>query len=144
MNEDIMKFPLAWRWTQTSHNVLPDSILAQMIPLDAEASIGLDKKHMALFSGRELDVDLFNSIKKHEGEDMTLSFLSTLDIEKPTSVFLSWNSNTALRTTWDIFCQYWDDFCYPSSDDVTVTPEDDSWILCYHHEDAFEFGRRKK
>jgi len=40
--------------------------------------------------------------------------------------------------------QYWDDFCYPGSDDVAISPEDDSWLLFYFHEEMFEFGQRRK
>ena len=33
-------------------------------------------------------------------------------------------------------------FCYPGSDDVTITPLDERWVLCYHHWEAFSFAAR--
>lgn len=59
-----------------------------------------------------------------------------------TSVILSWDKDIALRTTWGIFTSYWDDFCYPMSDDLVVWPEDEKWVLLYHHEERFYFGTR--
>jgi len=45
----------------------------------------------------------------------------------------------AIETTWSIFTEYWDAFCYPSSDDVTVVPVTGSWRLVYYHYEQFEF-----
>jgi len=54
-------------------------------------------------------------------------------------VFISWSEDLAVETSWDIFTEYWDDFCYPSSDDVTIIPVAGSWRLSYHHYEQFEF-----
>jgi hypothetical protein len=59
---------------------------------------------------------------------------------KESSVILSWQPDTALKTTWGIFTDYWDDFCYGASDDLSVWPEDADWALLFHHEDEFHFG----
>ncbi len=55
------------------------------------------------------------------------------------SVIIAWSSDCALRTTWEIFTDYWSDFCYPASDDVAGWPESERWVLFYHHEEQFEF-----
>lgn len=56
-----------------------------------------------------------------------------------TRVYVSWSLDLAVETRWDIFTEYWDDFCYPSSDDVTVVPASGTWQLSYHHYEQFDF-----
>jgi hypothetical protein len=55
-------------------------------------------------------------------------------------VYVSWDQDSAIETTWSIFTEYWDDFCYPSSDDVTVLPITGGWWLEYRHYEEFKFG----
>ena len=55
-------------------------------------------------------------------------------------VSVSWSRPCAVRTTWEIFTQRWDDFCYAGSDDVFVLP-DSRWLLAFSHEDWFSFCR---
>ncbi len=57
-------------------------------------------------------------------------------------VTVAWSPECALRTSWEIFTDYWSDFCYPSSDHVAVLPESDRWALFYDHEEQFEFVPR--
>ena len=144
MNADIREFSLAWRWTRPTHSVLPESTLAELFPLDRLAAQQLDVRMRSSFIDGLLNQDLFESLQRHETQDSTEAFLAGLGIEEKTPVLLSWYAAAALRTTWDIFVRYWDDFCYPASDDVAITPEDDSWLLAYCHEELFEFGVRKK
>jgi hypothetical protein len=40
-----------------------------------------------------------------------------------------------------LFVGRWDDFCFPSSDDVTVYPADERWLLEYAHREEFVFRR---
>lgn len=58
-------------------------------------------------------------------------------------VLLFWDESTAVLTEWEIFIQYWDDFCYPSSDDVIIYPLSGKWLLLYDHEEILQFGRLK-
>ena len=37
------------------------------------------------------------------------------------TVIVHWDNTTAVETTWEVFAHYWDDFCYPSSDDVDIS-----------------------
>jgi hypothetical protein len=57
-------------------------------------------------------------------------------------VVVSWDRRTALETSWGTFASQWESFCYPGSDDATVCPLDERWVLCYHHWEAFSFSRR--
>src|SRR3712207_6991725 len=54
-----------------------------------------------------------------------------LPAEPPDWVIVRWDESTAVRTTWEVFTRYWDDFCYPLSDDVAVFPDSGAWLLLY-------------
>ena len=123
--------------------MLPDSILAQMKPLDFASSAQLDDRLKSFVARDALIRGQFDILREHDTTQSSEEFLASLGTEDTTELFLSWDFQTAIKTTWSIFRSYWDDFCYPASDDVGVTPLDDSWLLCYHHEEMFEFGIRK-
>ncbi len=55
-------------------------------------------------------------------------------------IVVSWHPSTAVMTTMSLFYEYWDDFCYPSSDDVTIAPFSLEWVLSYHHWQQFTWG----
>lgn len=57
-------------------------------------------------------------------------------------VYVSWSKDLAVEMSWNIFTEYWDDLCYPSSDDVTVVPVSGTWQLVYHHYEQFDFITR--
>jgi hypothetical protein len=54
-------------------------------------------------------------------------------------VILVWSPSTALLMSWDVFVTYWNDFCYPSSDDVDVFVECGPLFLRWHHFEEFEY-----
>jgi hypothetical protein len=58
-------------------------------------------------------------------------------------IIISWDDVLAVQSKWSIFCEYWDAFCYPSSDDVDVIPITRHWQLRYHHWEEFEFRRAR-
>jgi len=41
------------------------------------------------------------------------------------------------------FLEHWQDMFGPGPDDVLITNDQESWVLFYHHEDEFHFGRTK-
>ena len=59
-----------------------------------------------------------------------------------TPVILSWDEETALNTTWGTFAHYWDDFCYPSSDDLVVFPDHLEWCVFYAHYEILVYGKK--
>ena len=127
----IEEFPLAWRWTQPSHSVLPREVLARIRPLSsseaARVRIGYQAQGATVVS-----------CSASESADVHV-WLRTIQPDPQLSVYLSWTQDLAVQTTWDIFAEYWDDFCYPSSDDVTVAPVAGTWRLIYHHYEQFDF-----
>lgn len=133
----IQEFPLAWRWTQPSHAVLPDDVLANIRPLSQAEAADIHAR-----SSQQ------TRVSHHcRADNNARSWLRTVQPDLSAAVFVSWSEELAVETTWEIFTEYWDDFCYPSSDDVTVLPVNGSWHLTYHHYEEFDFtnlGERNK
>jgi len=129
----IQDFPLAWRWTQPSHSVLPPEALTDIRPLSAAESAGLGT---AAPSGRK-------SAVSHAASDIDTEevsrWLRRVQPDLHARVYVRWTKELAVETSWDIFAEYWDDFCYPSSDDVTIVPVVGAWQLIYQHYEQFDF-----
>ena len=128
----IEEFPLAWRWTQPSHSVLPPEVLAGIRPLSPSEAARVCAA--APVEGA--------SVLRHpasEPEDVR-GWLRSIQSDSQASVYVSWSKDLAVETSWDIFAEHWNDFCYPSSDDVTVTPVAGTWQLVYHHDEHFDFN----
>jgi hypothetical protein len=143
---NIREFPLAWRWTDERHAVLPDAVLEQMLPCEPSVARQLFQHTLSFMGGRGLSEQGFAvstlstaSLSKEEG----CAWLRALQPILSTEALLSWQPETALRTTWEIFTSYWPTFCYPASDDLAVWPEDGQWVLLYLHDEEFQFGTRK-
>jgi hypothetical protein len=152
---NIREHPLAWRWTDPKYVEFPAEILAQISPLDASAAAAV---HDRWFPGFDKYGEIIPSrfgrveICPTEGtwKDNSCSREATLigrvtdwlrarepNIALP--VTISWRRDCAVRTTWQIFTQWWDDFCYASSDDAFIVPDTPRWFLAFHHEDWFTF-----
>jgi hypothetical protein len=59
-------------------------------------------------------------------------------------VFLSWDHSTAAITTWKMVVRYWNVFWHPSSDDLFIFDESQSWLLfLWHEEQAFFWSAQK-
>jgi hypothetical protein len=59
-------------------------------------------------------------------------------------VFLSWDNYTAAITTWKMMVRYWNVFWHPSSDDLFVFDEAQSWLLFLWHEEQMFFWSPQK
>jgi hypothetical protein len=125
------EFPLAWRWTQPSHSVLPAEVLAGIRPLSAPEAARL----CTTASPRG------SSVVSHSASDSAdvSRWLRSIQPDSQVPVYVGWSEELAVEMSWGIFTQYWDDFCYPSSDDVMVAPVTGTWQLVYHHHEQFDF-----
>ena len=132
----IEEFPLAWRWTQPSHAVLPPDVLASMAPLRGEDTERLYRR------GEEVFRSPVESRMLHVAQDpeVARAWLKRLPFAASGRVFVAWDCSTGLSLPWEAFIAYWDDFCYPSSDDVFVFPQTGSGVLAWNHEEVFEFA----
>ena len=141
MPADAYSFPLAWLWTQPSHNVLPPEVMTQVTP---NSSVPLPT---GMMTRGELNPSLFDEIQTASADvtrDEGIAWLRRLSVARSQRVTVGWDTSTAVRTTSGVFTRYWDDFCYPSSDDVEVFPGSGAWLLLYHHWELFEWGRRRR
>ena len=151
-------FELWWRWTNPRWAVLPESDLAQIRPLVAGKAqeiwqtesvyrhdlwryISIDTSELITSSSlfewiRNLDITI-------EGTEIVRHYLTTFEPQGDQTVIVMWEPTVAVAVPWHIFCTYWDDFCYPSSDDVSIWPISELWGLQYHHEDQLIFGRTR-
>ncbi len=128
----IQDFPLAWRWTQSSHAILPPDVLARIRPLSSAEAAQIHQNsgfshHRAAASCSAQD------------KSAVRNWLGRVQPDLGTMVFVSWSEDLAVEMNWDIFTRYWDDFCYSSSDDVAIVPSAGDWRLVYYHHGQFEF-----
>lgn len=138
----IREHPLAWRWTDSQ---LPDDALAQMQSLEPQEAERLFERSLRLLGRDCLSPQVFPIVTRHSADvpaEVGCVWLREQQPDLSTRVYVTWERDTAIWTTWQVFTAHWDDFCYPLSDDVIVSPESESWALLYHHEQEFHFGRR--
>lgn len=131
---DIATFPLSWRWTQASHAKLADEVLSTLRPLPPErAALLCAAAPKRLGPG---------ALRHHATEDvqMTREWLASLP-QPAGRVVAVWGKDTAVSLPWPVLVTYWNDFCYPSSDDVDVFTESGALLLRWHHDQVFEYGR---
>ena len=60
------------------------------------------------------------------------------------NIFVSWNRTTCIYISKEIFIKCWDDFCYPSSDDIAIISELTNWVFFYNHIEAGRFWKRNR
>ncbi len=133
---NIEEFRLAWRWTQPSHTVLPPQVLASITPLSAHEAARLYNYGAELF-GQHVHTAVTHQCS--DDSETTRIWLEDLSIRRDHRMFVVWDRATAVTLPWGTFTTYWDDFCYPSSDDVYVLPEIDGSVLAWSHEEVFKF-----
>ena len=127
-------FALAWRWTGKPHAELPDDVLSGLIPLPT--NLICDKYDTALRLD-QCQKTTRNYMTEGSRDDVK-SFLRSILMESCTPVYVMWDNQTGLSMPWGTFIKYWDDFCYPSSDDVYISLPKASWLLAYRHWGEFE------
>ncbi|HKV52762.1 MAG TPA: hypothetical protein VJO52_16325 [Gemmatimonadaceae bacterium] len=78
-------------------------------------------------------------VAEDDHEDEVRRLLSELPVAASAPVIVSWDADTAVITSWPVFVTYWTDFCYASSDDVTIWEPTKPWTLCYYHYEVMRF-----
>lgn len=140
----LATFPLLWRWTRPEHEILPERILATIEPLTEQAAERLAPE--AARRGGPRPVSDYELVMATEWDDRESAHerLLALGIPLNLNVIVHWDDRTAVRCPWRTFVDYWNAFCYPSSDDVTIWALDDAWTLSYRHFEAFHFERQSR
>jgi hypothetical protein len=98
----------------------------------------------------ELNEDKFETFESIEfGDNYELVTTRLKQLLKTTSnndkVILTWfSARHSFLTDLKTFVDNWDDFFYPSSDDLVVITENWDWIIYIAHFESFQFGQRIK
>ncbi|MEO2267607.1 hypothetical protein V1358_09870 [Pseudoalteromonas sp. YIC-656] len=138
------EFPLQWRWTDEQHCILSHEELCQIQPLfpdyakeiwDSSLNFIDQDAHFSPNSERFDSIEIIDAI-----ESTTInSWLKAKMAD--THIVVFWQPKLAVRMTSTLFAKYWDEFCYPSCDDVFIWPENGAWIIYYAHYEKFFFGK---
>lgn len=147
---DLKDFELNWRWEKTHNPDISDLEKTQIEPVSATESKRLNKviDYFEIednLSNDFIETDWISANSENEKKIDTFrnkltSILETWD----ENVIVTWNRTTTLKTTKEMFLKYWDDFCYPSSDDVTIISEETNWVMFYRHFEVANIWTRKK
>ena len=137
MSTDINDFPLAWRWTKPAHAVLPGPILHALQPLEPQQAERLFRHGAELL---RVSTDRSKIHSATANSDATRSWLNALPWPPQARVSIAWSRSAAISLPWHAFILYWDDFCYPSSDDAFISAEDGGSVLAWTHNEVFEFA----
>ena len=141
----LQEFGLKWRFTDPKYKVLPPDAIADLHPLSAARAAALvlllDEASRALHDGSDASATTIDAGCGGEQDyPRVIGALHALPIAPEERVVVVWDKVNALETSWRTFCGYWDGFCYPSSDDVTICPIESGWMLDYHHGEWFAFS----
>jgi hypothetical protein len=144
------QFSLRWRWTDAKHRVLSGNELALIRPFDTAAAAVAHSSAISILKAisptlaatgaAAITEDERAVMRDASGEpDVVRAWLRQMVPAWDDTVIISWDQSTAVLAPWNLFVERWDDFCYPSSDDVFVFPLTGVWMLCYDHAETFYF-----
>jgi len=134
----LKDFELSWRWLDERWNILPQSSLDSIHPLNSNKACELRKESLLYFPALKN-----GQVFYCEGdEQLTRKWLNSLGLNNSMQIIVSWSENVCIVTTVATFIQHWDDFCYPSSDQIIIWTDEDDWVLFYEEFDAFVFSNK--
>ena len=137
-------FKLRWRWTDKQYCLLKDSELSLIHPLDKKSSAEAWDKSLHFIDKKSEfspSLSLFHSIESIDTTNTSIVSAWLINRLSSEDVIVSWQPDTAIKTTSELFIKYWDEFCYPASDDVSVWPVSESWVLHFWHYEKMCFGK---
>lgn len=138
----LTDFPLAWRWTDERHDLLPEGALSSIHPFSFAAAHEISQEAIAI--ERDINTEKTNTLLKKRviaecGVYGVTDWLLLCHSSGQTPITISWDSTKAVSTTWETFALYWSAFCYAASDDVTVWSEGCGLALSFHHDGVFTY-----
>jgi hypothetical protein len=134
---DLAAFPLSWRWTDPRRAHFTQEGLQSIRPLSSQAASRVrerieDLLHAHPQKGRAIDAS--GEVRK-----VSEQLRAVLPTSEP-DVVLSWEAGLAIIVRTSVFIDHWDDFCYPSSDDVEIWTPGTDFMMTYRHWEVFEAG----
>jgi hypothetical protein len=138
----INKFSLGWRWTDSKYSQFSEDELIQIKPLE---NIIARKYYEEGFSLLEKNYFIPSKHKFHKIENIQATQSKEVqnwlkDRITVDDIILSWDKDTAITVNTNLFIKKWDDFCYPSSDDIVIMLKTKNSIILYHHSEIFWYG----
>jgi hypothetical protein len=88
-----------------------------------------------------LDETVFKQIDRLNVEDPGPEAWRWLAERVAGELLLVYAQDAVFRISAPLFLDSWQDMFCPSRDDVIILPVEGEWVLCYCHEDEFEFAR---
>lgn len=149
--QPLAGFSLIWRWTQDTHNVLSPEVLAGIQPLtEAKAATlqgaadCLHRQFVSLDDVTEQQIVGLRTAFTHaawQDNTQVRGWLRSLSVRADAPILIFWRFfGCAVVTRWQVFCDFWSDFCYLVSDDVIVWPLSGEWGLEYLHTENLGFA----
>jgi hypothetical protein len=150
------EFEYIYYWTDP--DVFPEKVLVNIRVLNATKAEELEKFLLKdcqtlsqfLFQGilgSSIQLTPFLTVERlhvnQHSKEQVRDWLMTQKIVPEMPFFLSWNRTTAVLVPWNIFCNYWDAFCFAGLDDICICSKDENWRLLYYHEGIFLIGRKQ-
>jgi len=145
----LEEFVLSWRFTDKKYDELPVSHIKELKPFNKDASQFIDKliKEKNIHNQFPFNNDthiLIDKVEIIDGNDKEIQhWLSQRNLSSEDQVYLSWDSETSLKTKWKYVVEYWDTFYYSVSDDLTIFDESMDWMLLFFHENEIYWGTSK-
>jgi hypothetical protein len=133
MPKRLEEFPLAWRWTQNTHARLPEQVLNSLEPIAGAVAKDLYERGEKLFAPWPSTA---TTICSSSERDVVTTWLRDLAIPARSKTTIVWSRELGLSLPWEAFARYWDDFCYPTSDDAFIFMSSGQ-VLAYDHQEAF-------
>lgn len=135
----LSDFELSWRWQKSHNKFITEKEKSLLSPLSEIESKRLFKaiehwKHKIKINDdySESDWMMASSESDLKVKEFRVKLEKSLNAYKE-NVIINWDRRTTLLTTKNIFTKYWDDFCYPSSDDTTIISTELNWLIEFSH-----------
>ena len=145
----LNQFPLAWRFTDARWDTRRGGLLADVRPLRPARAVELFPSvagACAVYHQGDGKPDVHFAAPCENAGDVvrTHDALAALPVGIDERIVVVWEPTVALETSWRTFTTQWQAFCYPATDDATICPLHERWVLCYHHWEAFSFTARQR
>jgi len=141
------QFPLKWRWNDPKRLQPPQEIQTTISPLSASKAAEIWDTRRFLTCSGSLAPKLFEGIIKFNAmsvdRQQVCAWLGQLGVTRELTVLLSWRQDLAVSVPFGVFCDLWDAFCYPRTDNVVICPCSQEWAIFYHYANVLSFGQRR-
>jgi hypothetical protein len=135
----LANFPLLWRWTQETHAKFARDELASIRPVRPAKAATVCAQFLSCGIKMSAVTDRVDANGETAG-DVVKSWLEERLPGGEKDVLLIWDRDTAAVVPRRLFVHRWDDFWYPSSDDLLVTGTIGTWWIEMRHDGLFEFS----